>query len=144
MKRIYFDDLHAKWYSIPLLAITIAALVYFLFTSGQGLYAKEVFFVSLCFSSFSLARKFWHKAYVSATPSRISIRINSTSQLNIKFDDITHIEYAKTKLIIKENSKTHTIDVEDIRPKDIMKLVQLLIDRSDAFYQDTSTLTYYD
>lgn len=86
----------------------------------------------------------WYKAHVQYNTSRVSIKINSKSHINIKFDNLTNIEYAKDKLILTENTKTHKIDIGDVNPQDVQKLVNVMVKRSEAFYKDSSHLKYYE
>lgn len=144
MKSIHFENLHTKRYYVLLLVINAVILIYFIATAGNGKCAKELFFITLLFSFIGLGRKLWFKTYVHCTSRRILTRINSTSQINIIFDNLTDIEYAKDKLILTENTKTHKIDIEDVNPNDVQKLINLMIQRSEAFYKDSSHLKYYE
>ncbi|MBZ9627393.1 hypothetical protein LB450_04690 [Psychroflexus sp. CAK1W] len=143
MKDIHFGNLYARRYFMPvLLGLTIFLILYLIFEdTGHAKFFNLILnFVALIL----LSRMFWYKAHVQYNTSRISIKIISRSHINIKYDDITHIDYAETKLIIKENTKTHTINLEGVNPKDIQRLVSLMVERSDAFYTDSSKLNCYE
>lgn len=71
------------------------------------------------------------------------MRINTSSQISLKFDSITKIKHQNDKLLITENAKIHPIDIEDVNPADIQKLVNLIVNYSEAFYEDARQLTYY-
>lgn len=143
MKNIHFDNLYARGYYIPvLLGLMIFLILHLIFEDTE--HAKFFNLILNFVALILLSRMFWYKAHVQYNTSRISIKINSKSHINIKYDDITHIDYAEKKLIIKENTKTHTIDLEDIHPKDVQNLISLMIERSDAFHTDSSKLNYYE
>lgn len=143
MKTIKFDKLHTKKrYIITGIGLFTLFVFYFTFKDSVHLW---VFNLITSFAAVILiSRPFWYEAYVQYTKQRISIRINNTSQVGINFDDLMNIENARTKLILSTKSKTHTIDVEDVNPKDVQKLVDLLVDRSEAFYRDSTNIKYYD
>lgn len=143
MKNIHFDNLHSKKnYLTVLSGVGILLILYFILKDTEQ---EKIFFLILnLFSLILISRMFWYKAHVQYSASRISIKINNKSHINIKFDDMTHIEYGNTELIIKENAKTHKIDVEDVNPVDVQKLVNILVERSEAFYKDSSKLNYYE
>lgn len=144
MKVIHFDNLYTKWYYKPILVLNAVLLIYVIITFGNGEYALEFLFISLLSSLILLARMFFFKTYVQDNSSRIFIRVNTTSGINLKFENITHIEQSEKELIIKNESKTHRINIEGINPKDIQRLVSLMVERSDAFYTDSSKLNYYE
>ncbi len=71
------------------------------------------------------------------------MRINTSSQISLKFDSITKIEHQNNKLLITENAKIYPIDIEDVNPADVQKLVNLIVKNSNAFYEDARQITYY-
>ncbi|MBZ9651344.1 hypothetical protein [Psychroflexus montanilacus] len=144
MKSIHFDNLSSKKHYLPILfGVGVLLVLYFIFKGTK--HEKLLILILNLFAFISLFRMFWYKAHVQYNTSRrILTRINSTSQINIIFDNLTDIEYAKDKLILTENTKTHKIDIEDVNPNDVQKLINLMIQRSEAFYKDSSHLKYYE
>lgn len=144
MKNIHFDKLSSRWYYWMILSITAVLLVYFMFTAGKGRYASESLFFINFTALILLSRNYWYSTYVQYTKHRISIRINTTSRVGINFDDLTDVEIANAKLILTSKAKTYTIDIEDVNPKDVQKLVNLLVERTEAFYKDSGSQAYYE
>jgi hypothetical protein len=142
MKSIHFDNLSSKWYYIPVLGLVVLLLgSYFLFRGHEIAHLFYIF--STLISVILISRNFWYKAYVQYNKSRILMRINTSSQISLKFDSITKIEHQNNKLLITENTKIHPIDIEDVNPADVQKLVNLIVKNSNAFYEDARQITYY-
>ncbi|GGE37524.1 hypothetical protein [Psychroflexus planctonicus] len=142
MKNIHFDNLYSKWYYIPVLSVSVLLIASFiLFRESE--YAHLFYIFSTVLSVSLITRNFWYKAYVQYNSNRISIRINTSSQINLKFDGITKIEHQVDQLLITENAKVHLINIQHINPEDVQKLVNLLVERTSAFYEDIRELTYY-
>lgn len=143
MKSIHFDNLSSIKHYLPILfGVGVLLVLYFIFKGTK--HEKLLILILNLFALISLFRMFWNKAHVQYNMSRISIKINSKSHIHIKFDNLTDIEYAKHQLILIENTKTHKIDIEDVNPNDVQKLINLMVQRSEAFYKDSSHLKYYE
>lgn len=143
MKNIHFDNLYSKKHYLPVLfGVGVLLVLYFIFKDTE--HSKLFTLLLNFFALILISRMFWYKAHVQYSTSRISIKINSKSHINIMFDNLTNIEYAKDKLILTENTKTHKIGIEEVNPKDVQKLVNILVERSEAFYKDSSNLKYYE
>lgn len=143
MKSIHFDNLSSKKHYLPILfGVGVLLVLYFIFKGTK--HEKLLILILNLFALILLSRMFWYEAHVQYNTSRISIKINSKSHIHIKFNDLTDIEYAKHQLILTENTKTHKIDVEDVNPNDVQKLVNVMVERSEAFYKDSSHLKYYE
>jgi hypothetical protein len=144
MKRIHFDNFHAKWYFVAAIVVCSLLLAYSIFTEGQGRYAKEFMMVSLLMAVVLMIRKNWYASYVNYTQQRMLIRINSSSPISIDFDELTSVELRPAQLLLSTNSNHYTVDVEDIHPEDVQALINLLVKHSEAFYKDVSQPTYYE
>lgn len=143
MKNIHFDNLTSKKHYLPILfGVGVLLVLYFIFKDTE--HEKLLILILNLFALILLSRMFWYKAHVQYNTSRISIKINSKSHINIKFNDLTDIEYAKHQIILTENTKILKIDIEDVNPQDVQKLVNVMVERSEAFYKDSSHLKYYE
>ncbi|GGE04503.1 hypothetical protein [Psychroflexus salis] len=143
MKSIHFDNLLSKWYYLPVLGLVVLLLgSYFLFREHEDAYIFYLF--STLISVILISRNFWYKAYVQYNKSRILMRINTSSQISLEFGSITHIKHEAEKLSLTENAKIHQIDIEDVQPADVQKLVNLIVRYSEAFYEDARQVAYYE
>lgn len=142
MKSIHFDNLSSKWYYLLVIGVVILLLgLYFLFRNHEDAHLFYLF--STFISVILISRNFWYKAYVQYNKSRILIRINTSSQISLEFDKITHIKHETKTLLITANAKIHPIDIDDVKPADVQKLVSLIIKHSNAFYEDARHVSYY-
>ena len=142
MKSIHFDNLSSKWYYLPVIGLVALLLgLYFLFRDHEDAHLFYLF--STLISVILISRNFWYKAYVQHNKSRILMRINTSSQISLEFDSITHIKHEAKKLSITENAKIHEIDTEGVKPADVQKLVNLIVKYSEAFYEDARQVAYY-
>jgi hypothetical protein len=144
MKNIHFDNLYSKKYYIPVILILVVLIILIIKDSGQGEYAKVYSTILSLLSVILISRTFWYKNYVQHTSSRILIRMNRFSSINLDFDSITEIKHTETKLEITEKGKTHNVQIEGINPEHVQKLFNLLVERSHAQYEDISNLSYYE
>jgi hypothetical protein len=144
MKNIHFDNLYSKKYYIPVIVVMLVMLFLMISYSGDGEHTKVYSTILSLLSVIIISRSFWYKNYVQHTSSRILIRTNRFSSINLEFDKITEIKHSKTTLEITEKGKIHTIQIESINPEDVQKLVNLLVERSQAQYEDSFNLSYYE
>jgi len=143
MKRIHFVNLYSKSNLLPVLFGVVVIFILYAFLVNSD-YEWYIMLLLNGFALILLSRVFWYKILVQYNTDRISMRINSKRHLTLKFDDLTEIRYNTDELLLTENTKRHRIGLDGINPKDIQKLIQILVKRSDAVYKDLEGLYYYE
>ena len=138
MKRIYFNQLNSRGNLLILflgfVALMTTILSNFEYISLDKQQSDAVFVILIFILIYRGTPEFILKNYVQWNQHGILIKINSFSGLNLNFQMITHLDFAKDKITINTIGKQFHLDLKSIDERDQEHLKKILRENINTNY----------